>query len=119
MALGTWYLIAYHAWETFTVITRYREIMDMTGAFAVRYIMGPPVKLAALTLLWFRFFMYEREGARVFALTAAFLLFCVMVVVWANTSLGNVRYPAVLRWGLPVCAIIYLLYGIMGRERMP
>ena len=119
MALCTWFLILYEAWETLQVIIRFREIVDMTGAFAVRYTMGPPIRLGMLLLLWFRFFMYEREGARIFALTAALLLFCVMVVVWVNTGLGNVSYSLILRWGLPICIIIYIAYAIRGRERMP
>jgi len=63
--------------------------------------------------------MHEREGARVFALVAAALIFCVLVVIWANSSLGTVSYPLVLRWGLPPSMLVYLLYGILGRERMP
>jgi hypothetical protein len=119
MVLCTWFMIAYHAWETLSVVRRFREIWAWAGPFAARVTMGPPIFLAMFLGLWFRFFRHEREGARVFALALAFLLFCATVVVLVHAGMGTARYPFALRWGLPVCVVVYLLYGIAGRERMP
>ena len=117
LATSTWFLIAYHAWELVLVIRHAAEIQARTGPFAARFLAGPPVLLATLLLLWFRYFRDEREGARVFALTGAFLMLCATLVLLINQDLHDISYSAWLRRGLPLSALAWLLYAVLGRER--
>jgi hypothetical protein len=118
LLLCTWFIILYSGWRTLRIFVLSPELYRLdSGPFMARTMLGPPVLLGMTLALWFRFFRDEREGARVFALVAALVLFISLVVIWITTSMGTVRYPWFIHWVLPVCALVYLLYGILGRER--
>lgn len=111
------YMLFFELIDIPEVISRREELAQLLpGRYGARLMMRPFVFSTLLLFAWIRFFSRERDGARLASLMAAIALMLSVIVMWLNGSVNDMHYSPWLTRGYPVAALVFIIYGIRGRE---
>ncbi len=118
MIAATGALRVMHILDAIDVAGRMDEVRSFIPMrYGSRLVIGPYVWMGVTAYVWWRFFREERAGARPIALTGAFLILCMWVVVLIVGDMTDRSYALRHTLGYPLVALIYIAYTIGAKER--